>query len=833
MRDHGDEAVIGWSTKSDSLRRLAGLWVEVCRGLTMVQEKNNGINKDVVLPPIQQNKPALSWELKIKKVPKILPPCLGKFRPIVGQCCHQCTPDSLRKSLGQKSFLGFHNLLSVKETHTRYRGWLVRRVCCVLFVSGCKVYASPVCNRLERVCQSNRVKEALTAEQEAPEEGDSRGQINRLSPFLPLINTCISPGLLRFVGWMMLKTFASVFGVIEVNLNHLSALHRASQEGSLLVYVHVHQNIMDYALIPLVLFCRNLRVPYTVCPLQINSSFLRSILQKLGVILLPPSAQTEQDAEMDSMYSPVATTLVRELLHEGQAISVGVSAESGRGGQWLARIRQLIKEGSVPDVSLVPVGISYDCLPKTNKQVGLSSVLQWLWSVLWRRPQGSVQIHFAQPFSLKEICESGRCRVDEWLPLQDLLLPVILNNRAGCVYGRRSMSWLLPHSHHASELNEPTPPERDLSIAIILHLIFSTTSCMAVMSTSLVSSLLLYRHRKGVRASVLCRDVVWLTEELLFRNKDVGFGGNLVEIVHYSLYLLAPHLIIAAAPSRKDPLIVPHPSLGATLHLTLQAQIVRHTFILEAVGACAVSAMLCEVARSGVSSRVRSDGVDGEEVKGDMEFDVALCQSELTERALQLCHLLPPGFMPPCQPSQSFALDAVDSLVRCGILIMEEIPRDVPICDFWKRECTLTWTTSDEPYHSDSDCEEQELRSYKISQPNQCPEMLFFLCSMLAGHLRSLCWATAGLDLLHTPLPEAEFVAQIHSHLCETANKKKQHYESCSEEAARTAVRTLIDLGVLSEERQKGGIFLGVSTLFQVSENRQKLHRFISQYLFN
>lgn len=62
--------------------------------------------------------------------------------------------------------------------------------------------------------------------------------------------------------------------------------------------------------------------------------------------------------------------------------------------------------------------------------------------------------------------------------------------------------------------------------------------------------------------------------------------------------------------------------------------------------ACAVSAMLCEVASSGVSSRVRSGVVDGEDVKGDMEFDVVLCQSELTERALQLCHLLPPGFMP-------------------------------------------------------------------------------------------------------------------------------------------------------------------------------------------
>ncbi|XP_074526509.1 glycerol-3-phosphate acyltransferase 2, mitochondrial [Halichoeres trimaculatus] len=793
----------------------------------MVQEKNDGINKDVVLPPIQQNRPALSWEMKIKKKLKTVPPCLGKFRPIVGQCCHRCTPDSLSKKLGPNSSLGFHNVLSVNETHTRYRGWLVRRVCCLLFVSGCKVYASPVSNRLERVCQSNRVKEALTAENKAPEGGDSQGQTNLLSPCLPLINTCISASLLRFLGWLMLKIFPSIFDCIQVDLNHLPALQRASQEGSPLVYVYVHQSAMDCALIPLVLFCRSLRIPYTVCPLHIQSSLLRSILQKVGVVLLPSSALTEQEAETNSVLSSVVTSLLRELLHEGQAISVGVSAKSGQGGQWLARIRQLFKEGSVPDVTLVPVGISYDCVPKTNDQVGLSSVLPGLFSLFWR-PGGSVRIHIAQPFSLKEMCESGRCTVDEWLPLQDLLLPVILNNRTESKFGRRRMSWLLP-----SELKEPVNPERNLSVAIILHLIFSATSCTAVMSTSLVSSLLLHRHRKGVSVSLLCRDVAWLTEELLFRNKDVGFGGSLVEVVHYSLSLLGPHLIIAAAPSRNDPLIVPCPSLAATLHLTVQAQIVTHSFILEAVGACAVSAMLCEVAHSGVSSRVRSGGVDGDEVKGDMEFDVALCQSELTERALQLCHLLPPGFMPPCQSSQSFALDAVDSLVRCGILIMEEIPRDVPICDFWRRGRALTWTTTDDPGDSDSDCEEQDLRSYKISQPSQCPEMLFFLCSMLAGHLRALCWTVNSLDLLHTPLPEAQFVAQVHAYLFDTANKKRQNYESCSEEAAHTAVRTLIDLGVLSEERQEGGVFLGITPLFQLSENRQRLHRFISQYLYN
>ncbi|KAM9822773.1 glycerol-3-phosphate acyltransferase 2, mitochondrial [Syngnathus typhle] len=781
----------------------------------MVQQLNGGIARDMV-----------SWSFKMTSVP-----VLGKFRPIVGQCCQQCTPDSLsryRKTFGRSPRLDFHNILCVDETHTRYRGWLVRRICCVLFVSGRKVYPSPVNSRQESIYESSSVREALAANQKAPEGGETQGQLHPISTFRPLINTCISPRVLRCVGWVMTKMFAAVFASIQVNLNHFEALHRASEEGSLLVYVYVRQSMLDSLLLSLVLFCNNLRVPYTICPIRINNSFLRAILRKIGMIFLPPFASTEQDAEADNLYAPVMTSLIRELLHEGQSLSLGVSAESGQGGQWLARIRQLIKDGSVPDICLVPVGISYDRVPETHFQV--SDLFGWLLSLLWRKPEGIVRIHLAQPFSLKEMYASGGCRVVKWRPLQDLLLPVIINDSTASEFGERKM-WWFPPSRSVSESTELAHQESELNTAIAVHLVFSVISCMAVMSTSLLSSLLLYRHRKGVSTSILCRDVSWLTEELLFRNKDVGFGGSLTEVVHYAVTLLTPHLIIAAVPSRQDPLIVPRPTLASTQHLDLQAQIVTHAFILEAVGACAVSAMLSEIASSGISSKVRADSADGDQVKGDLEFDVVLCQSELTERALQLCHLLPPGFRPPCQSSQSFALDAIDSLVRCGILIMEEVQKDVPICDFWKREGALTWTTTDGSYQSDSDCEERDLLSYKISQPNQCPDMLFFLCNMLAGRLRALSWTTAFLDHLKTPLPEGDFVTQLCSHLCDTANKKKQHYESCSQEAARAAVGTLIDLGVLMEERWEGGVFLGVTPLFQSTQNRQKLQRFISQYL--
>lgn len=67
--------------------------------------------------------------------------------------------------------------------------------------------------------------------------------------------------------------------------------------------------------------------------------------------------------------------LLGELLHEGQPISVGLSPESGQGGQWLAYVTHLVKESSVTDVTVVPVGISYDCVPKTNKQVAEDTLI--------------------------------------------------------------------------------------------------------------------------------------------------------------------------------------------------------------------------------------------------------------------------------------------------------------------------------------------------------------------------------------------------------------------------------------------------------------------------
>ncbi|XP_077078828.1 glycerol-3-phosphate acyltransferase 2, mitochondrial isoform X1 [Siphateles boraxobius] len=769
----------------------------------------------------QPRRPTLSWCVKIKRKLKSVAPFLGRFRPMVGQCCHQCTPESLGlKLLCNTPPLGFQNLTCVSEARTGYRGWLVRRVCCLLFVWGREVHPSPAGDRRHRVHGSERVRQALETACSSDETKvvelvmpKVRGYLGRL---LALTQTFISPSLLRIVSWMLLKFFSLMFCNVQINLNQLAALHRATRLKAPLVYVCVRQSGIDHALVCLTLFCHNLRVPYTIYPAHVRQTWLRSILQRLGVVLLPEGTGSERDVEMDSLYSSVMTSFIGELLREGTALSVGITTARGHGGQWLARVHQAISDGLVPDVSIVPVGVSYDCLPHhfMHPQAGVLPALRFVVSLLKGDHRGSVRIHFAQAFSLKEMCESGRCRVDGGRPLQELLLTAILNNRMDSIFNQKDVSWLLP----SAVMPELPSADRQQTIALTLHLMYSSTKSMAVMSTSLVSCLLLHKHRRGVRVSVLCRDICWLLEEVLFRNTDVGFGGSLVGLVHHALSLLRPYLLLAAAPPTGEPIIAPRPDPHSLLTLSQHCHLLTHVFIHEAVGACAVSAMLSEVVGCGGC--------------GDQDFDVVLGQEELTEKSLQLTHLLSPGYIPPCQNAHSFALDAVDSMVRCGVLVMEEVQKDTPACDFMKRHGVLSWAASDNPdQSSDSDCEEPEKHSYKLSQPSQCPELLFFLCSLLSVQLRALCWALESLHYLPTPITETDCLRQLHTHLKNRAQLDKAHYESSSIDLVGMALRTFIDLGVLTEDRQGEDVYLDVSPLFSQCTYKEKLLQFFKQFI--
>ncbi|NXC77599.1 GPAT2 acyltransferase, partial [Anhinga anhinga] len=83
-----------------------------------------------------------AWICDSEQKLEIVIPFLGKCRPSLGRCCQTCTPKSWDVFYHkQLSRTGFRNTIWVTEENTRYRGWLVRRVCGFLAVWGWKISA--------------------------------------------------------------------------------------------------------------------------------------------------------------------------------------------------------------------------------------------------------------------------------------------------------------------------------------------------------------------------------------------------------------------------------------------------------------------------------------------------------------------------------------------------------------------------------------------------------------------------------------------------------------------------------------------------------------------
>lgn len=92
------------------------------------------------------------------------------------------------------------------------------------------------------------------------------------------------------------------------------------------------------------------------------SSFIPCIISLPHKTVQPLCFSTNIFIHHFSSFVPLQ--FIGELLREGAALSVGITAARGHGGQWLARVHQAISDGLVPDVRIVPVGVSYDCLPR-------------------------------------------------------------------------------------------------------------------------------------------------------------------------------------------------------------------------------------------------------------------------------------------------------------------------------------------------------------------------------------------------------------------------------------------------------------------------------------
>ncbi|KAM9516681.1 LOW QUALITY PROTEIN: glycerol-3-phosphate acyltransferase 2, mitochondrial [Guaruba guarouba] len=835
---------------------------------------------------------------------EIMLPFLGKCRLDLWRCCQTCTPMSWAGFYSNHLLsLGFRDISRVTEKDTRFRGWLVRRVCGLLAVCSWRIPADTPGDLPARICRSRRweqaeglsgvtspprstprpvasrlvagardpgiawlerdarddpvpspppslrrVRDAAPARGPPGDDGWEQRWKEKILELLGDIQAPLSLLMLRICHWALLKLLSRLFLSVQLHRGQLEMVLRAAstvrtrrsrlgprpapralspapplQPRVPLVFLSTHKSQLDGPLLSFVLFSQGLGVPRVTVGAQGCSPRLRSLLRRLGGIFLPAGMEQARGAPEDALPGAVLAAYMEEVLRSRQPLLIFLEEPpvplhlSASARHWLALVQGAVRAGAVPDVLLVPVGIGYDVVPggshpeaaRGAQPLGIGACL---WAALraLRRNLGCVRVDFAQPFSLQEFMAKSQGRHTGKAEELLLLLPSILGTWPRQLDAGNTEVWA-PGSTKATSLETP---EEMLVTNLGLHSLSDSVSCSAVMSVGITSALLLHKYREGVFLSRLMQDFAWLLEEILLRQRDVGFSGQLRALVQHSLILLRAQLSLYHLSPLGDILVVPKASAETWMELGHHSAAILPVFASEAVGACAIRALLAELLPFLEPTPQASS--------------IIFSQAELHRKTLELLRLLPPNVLGlrPCQPLDCRSEDIVDKLVLCGLLEPEEPQSEHWVCDTAPRASRRrqAWPTMD---FSDSDSEDRAppCRCFKLGEPQRSPHLLLFLCRLLSPVLGTYAGAVAFLEQTRWPQPEAACVEELLQFLA------KEGSELPTRSLALSSLQTFKEMGVLEEVGGPPGPLLHLTQPFRSSANRERLAAFIQQFI--
>ncbi|OXB73878.1 UNVERIFIED_CONTAM: hypothetical protein H355_005707, partial [Colinus virginianus] len=765
------------------------------------------------------------------------------YRPLTGRSCQACTPRSWDGFYhAHISSLGFRSVTWVTEEDTRYRGWLVRRICCVLAVGGWKVLANTPGDLPERVCRSKRVQD-VAARQACGCRGDSKFQQQWKEKVLRILAGIQAPlclPMLRLCGWTLLRFLSRLFLSMLLHQGQLEMVLRAARTpGVPLVFLSTHKSQLDGLLLSFLLFSQGLGVPRVMVGDLTCSPRLQALLGCLGAVFLPTNVEAlgGQDGELPAA---VLTSYVEEVLRCQQPLVVFLEEPcspwhlSSPARAWLAPLYRAVQDGTVPDILLVPVGIAYDRTPNGFRRdrmhgaqpLGLGACLWTACQTLFQH-FGCARVDLAQPFSLQEfMAKKLTCWNSTGKQLEELL-PTILGvpssqpdySRAGGPEHRMTTSLeaeeetmvtklglhalsaatmllLLISAHGSTCTGNRVPTAKCLSF------LTDAIACSAITAVGITSALLLHKRHKCMRLSQLMEDFAWLLEETLLRQHDVSFSGQLRALVLHSLALLRAHLTLYHLTPLGDILVVIKDSAEMQWELSHHSTQLVPVFASEAVGACAIRALLLELLPFVGEAPCPSS--------------ITFSEDELHHKILALLQLLPPSLLglKPCQLN-FWSQDILDKLMLCGLLETEEI------------------------------CE-----------PKGSPGSLLFFCHLLSPVLVTYVRAVAFLEQCSWPQPEATCAGALQQFLVEEDGLGKHDGRGTPAVAglwvekgwgtplgisvvtecpmwslALSTLQSFKNIGVLEETSSPLGPLLHLAQPFCSSEGLGKLRAFLEQFL--
>nr|XP_036866941.1 glycerol-3-phosphate acyltransferase 1, mitochondrial isoform X2 [Manis javanica] len=745
---------------------------------------------------------------------------ISRKRPFVGRCCYSCTPQSWDKFFNSSiPSLGLRNVIYINETHTRHRGWLARRLSYVLFVQERDVHKGMFATNLtENVLNSSRVQEAIAeVAAELNSDGSAQQQLKAINKvkkkakrILQEMVATVSPAMIRLTGWVLLKLFNSFFWNIQIHKGQLEMVKAATETNLPLIFLPVHRSHIDYLLLTFILFCHNIKAPYIASGNNLNIPIFSTLIHKLGGFFIRRRLDETPDGRKDVLYRALLNGHIVELLRQQQFLEIFLEGTRSRSGKTscaraglLSVVVDTLSTNTIPDILIIPVGISYDRIIEghyNGEQLGKPKKNESLWSVargvirMLRKNYGCVRVDFAQPFSLKEYLESQSQKpVSAPLSLEQALLPAILPSRPSDDADEGTDT---PVNESRNATDGST--RRGLISSLAEHILFTASKSCAIMSTHIVACLLLYRHRQGIDFSTLVEDFFVMKEEVLARDFDLGFSGNSEDVVMHAIQLLGNCVTITHTSRNDEFFITPSTTVPSVFELNFYSNGVLHVFIMEAIIACSLYAVLNKRGSGGPVGSSPS----------------LVSQEQLVRKAASLCYLL--------SNEGTISLQDEQEDVSPGLAEQqwdEKLPEP------------LSWRSDEEDEDSDFG-EEQRDCCLKVSQSKEHQQFITFLQNLLGPLLEAYSSAAIFIHNFNSPVPEPEYLQKLHKYLITRTERSVAVYaESATYCLVKNAVKMFKDIGVFKETKQKRVSVLELSNTFLPQCNRQKLLEYILSFV--
>uniref|UniRef100_A0A7N8WQQ0 Glycerol-3-phosphate acyltransferase 1, mitochondrial n=1 Tax=Mastacembelus armatus TaxID=205130 RepID=A0A7N8WQQ0_9TELE len=747
---------------------------------------------------------------------------LNRKRPFVGRCCHSCTPQSWEKLFNPSiPSLGLRNVIYINETHTRQRGWLARRLSYVLFVMERDVHKDMFArNVVDNVLNNSSVEATIVTVAtdlgtSASQPGQEHKAVSKVKQkaraFLQEMVANVSPAFIRLTGWVLLRLFNGFFWSIQIHKGQLEMVKKAATEQNVpMVFLPVHKSHIDYLLITLILFCHNIKAPHIAAGNNLSLPILSTLIRKLGGFFIRRKMEETGDGKKDFLYRALLHA-VKELLRQQQFLEVYLEGTRSRSGKlsparagMLSIVVDALCTGSITDVLVVPVGISYDRIIEGNynsEQLGKPKKKESLWGIacgvfrMLRKNYGCVRVDFNQPFSLKV---NYHISVPAFIERKlQLLWPNILLSIA-----ESFCSYLSVVCH---------------SSVLFVSSLTAANKSSAIMSTHIVACLLLYRHRQGVVLSKLVEDFFNMKEEILSRDFDLGFSGNSEDVVMRALHLLGNCVTVTSSANRNGEFtIAPSQTVPALFELNFYSNGLFHVFISDAIIGMWSWQVVSSLCSSSAISLILVD-----------LFAI------LSEHPLCLFSPIPQ----PCQTIYQVFQDAVTRLVQYGVLYVAEEDQEElspsPTEEPWPKKFPepLSWRSDEEDEDSDFG-EEQRDRYLKLSVSTEHQEFIVFLQRLLSPVLEAYSGAAIFIHSLGQPMTESDYTQRLFRYLLTRTERGVAAYgESATHYLVKNTVRTFKELGVLKERRENKVSTLELSSTFQPQANRNKLLQYILGFI--